>query len=135
MRLANGEKRLNAAIGDGFIVVLLMTVISNLLKIKDYSLLYWGIALMLYISYYIVFESCWRSTPGKYFNGIAIRSIDGTLPEVRQVVVRNMLRIIDLIPCNYGVGGLLYYLTKNKQRLGDIAAKTIVVTVESTIKQ
>jgi hypothetical protein len=44
-----------------------------------------------------------------------------------QVVVRNLLRLIDIVPGFYLVGGVVCLLTRKSQRLGDIAAGTVVI--------
>jgi uncharacterized RDD family membrane protein YckC len=51
-------------------------------------------------------------------------SLDG-----RRIVVRNILRIVDWLPFLYIMGFILLSTSNSKQRLGDIAAKTVVVKV------
>jgi len=41
--------------------------------------------------------------------------------------MRNLLRFVDMLPAPYLVGGISCLVTKRAQRLGDIAANTIVV--------
>ena len=42
-------------------------------------------------------------------------------------IIRNLLRIIDGF-CFYLVGAIIVWVTKSKQRLGDLAAHTLVVS-------
>ena len=83
---------------------------------------------VLSIGYGIVLEWRWRGqTVGKRL--LRLRVIDqGCLRlQLNQVVVRNLLRFIDCLPAFYLVGGLACLLSRRAQRLGDIAAGTVVV--------
>lgn len=44
-----------------------------------------------------------------------------------QVFIRNVLRIVDTLPVLYLVGGIAVFVSKRFQRLGDMAARTIVI--------
>jgi hypothetical protein len=44
-----------------------------------------------------------------------------------QVAIRNLLRAVDMLPGFYLVGGLACLWSRRAQRLGDIAANTIVI--------
>ena len=86
------------------------------------------IFMILTLCYGMFFEWVWRGqTPGKRV--LNLRVVDetgrGLLPV--QVIVRNLLRAVDLLPFAYGVGGLTMVLTRRCQRLGDLAAGTVVV--------
>jgi len=52
---------------------------------------------------------------------------DGLRLRFSQIVVRNLLRTIDMMPGLYTVGGIALLLSPRLQRLGDIAANTIVI--------
>ncbi len=52
------------------------------------------------------------------------RGMTLTLP---QVIIRNLLRPIDLLPIYYLFGALFCFFSKNCQRLGDFAAGTVVI--------
>jgi hypothetical protein len=47
--------------------------------------------------------------------------------QVYQVVIRNLLRFVDMLPVFYMLGGIVSILSPRGQRLGDLAAGTIVV--------
>jgi hypothetical protein len=51
-----------------------------------------------------------------------------------QVIVRNLVRLADMLPAMYLVGGACCLLNRRCQRLGDIAAGTVVVRI-ARIKQ
>lgn len=84
---------------------------------------YWG--------YYIVGE-VFRGgrTFGKRIAGIRVMRDDGSRPAVLDSVIRNVVRIVDLLPGTYAVGIASVLLHPQGKRLGDLAAGTVVV-VES----
>lgn len=85
---------------------------------------------LVFFGYQIVFEIAWRGqTPGKRL--CRLRVIDAAGLELRavQVIMRNILRLVDLLPGFYLLGGLVSYLHPHRQRLGDLAANTLVVTI------
>jgi hypothetical protein len=73
------------------------------------------------------FEAYWNGqTPGKWFFGIRVISVDGRPINANQAIVRNLVRTADMIPTGI-VGLLCATLTERFQRLGDLAAGTMVV--------
>ena len=66
-------------------------------------------------------------TLGKRLMKIKVVTEDGEIPGYGKSFVRNVLRIIDVLPGPYLVGAVLIFLTEKDQRLGDLAAKTKVV--------
>jgi hypothetical protein len=53
--------------------------------------------------------------------------INGLRLQPSQIIIRNLLRAVDSLPLFYMVGGLACLATAYGQRLGDLAANTIVV--------
>jgi uncharacterized RDD family membrane protein YckC len=85
------------------------------------------------IAYGIVFEWIWRGqTVGKRLFGLRVVDADGLHLQFDQIVTRNLLRLVDALPFLYFVGGLSCWLSRKCQRLGDIAANTIVVRIPVT---
>ena len=83
------------------------------------------------ILYGVLFEGFWRGqTPGKRALRLRVMDAGGLRLDVRQVVIRNLLRAIDLLPWLYLVGGVACLTTRRAQRLGDLAADTVVVRAE-----
>lgn len=76
--------------------------------------------------YFVLLEGTLGATLGKLTAGIRVRSVDGGRAGIGASLVRNLLRIIDGIAV-YLVGAVVMLLTKRKQRLGDLAARTVVV--------
>jgi uncharacterized membrane protein SpoIIM required for sporulation/uncharacterized RDD family membrane protein YckC len=79
--------------------------------------------------YYIFFEILLAGrTPGKMALGIRVVRENGLPPEPRQVLIRNLLRAVDMLPPPlYLVGGLSLLISSKGQRLGDLAAGTMVI--------
>jgi uncharacterized RDD family membrane protein YckC len=86
----------------------------------------------LSIGYAIACEWFWRGqTLGKRMLGLRVMDEQGLRLEFSQVAVRNLLRFVDYLPAFYLVGGAACVLTARSQRLGDLAANTIVARAES----
>ena len=80
------------------------------------------------IGYGIIMEWAWRGqTLGKRLVGLRVVDVQGLRLQFHQIVLRNLLRFVDMIPAFYLVGGLACYFNRRAQRLGDLAANTIVV--------
>lgn len=80
------------------------------------------------IGYGILTEWSWRGqTLGKRLLRLRVLDQRGLKLEMSQIVIRNLLRCIDILPAFYAVGGVVCLFTRHAQRLGDIAANTIVV--------
>jgi len=73
-------------------------------------------------------------TIGKRVLGLRVVDAQGLRLEPSQVVVRNLMRFIDGLPAFYLVGGAACVLNRHRQRLGDLAAGTVVVRVMRPIQ-
>jgi uncharacterized RDD family membrane protein YckC len=83
---------------------------------------------LISIGYGITLEWYWRGqTVGKRVLKLRVMDEHALRLEFGQVVVRNLLRFVDLLPGLYLVGGTACVLSRRFQRLGDLAANTIVV--------
>jgi uncharacterized RDD family membrane protein YckC len=90
-----------------------------------------ALAVILYfaisIGYGIVLEWRWRGqTLGKRVLGLRVVDAQGLRLQLFQVVLRNLLRLIDMLPIAYLVGGIAAFVSRKCQRLGDLAAGTVV---------
>ena len=82
----------------------------------------------LSIGYPIVTEWYWRGqTLGKRLLRLRVMDGQGLRLQPAQIVIRNLLRFVDAFPILYFVGGVASFLSPGCQRLGDLAANTIVV--------
>ncbi|MEW6401591.1 MAG: RDD family protein [Chloroflexota bacterium] len=147
-----------AGIGSRFLAALVDTAIIGILQVIVFGTLLWITALMdtstssdgeafvywiygilillsfvFYWGYYIFFEILWNGqTPGKRLVGLRVLRVDGTPVSASEVVIRNLVRTIDLLPMAYGVGVVTMFISHNSRRLGDLTAGTIVVHEKKT---
>ena len=88
-----------------------------------------AIVLVMFL-YYILLEGPMGGgqTLGKKLMGIKVTTEGGSVPSYVQVTIRTVLRLIDMMPTLYILGVILVAISEKKQRLGDMLAKTVVVT-------
>ena len=90
------------------------------------TVLYFAISLL----YGILTEWLWKGqTIGKRLLGLRVVEANGLRLRPSQIVIRNLMRFVDLLPGLYLVGGVCSVLSARRQRLGDIAAGTIVIRI------
>jgi uncharacterized RDD family membrane protein YckC len=97
-------------------------------------LAFWvGFAYLLFIAYDIYFEVRHNGqTPGKKRAGIRVIRESGAPLDFRSSCIRNLLAAADFLPVFYLFGGFLVLLTPRHQRLGDMAAGTLVIRERNT---
>lgn len=87
------------------------------------------------IGYGIALEWFWRGqTLGKRMLRLRVVDANGLRLQFSQVVIRNLLRAVDMLPGLYLVGGIASVVTRRAQRLGDLAANTVVVRNPTTLQ-
>jgi uncharacterized RDD family membrane protein YckC len=80
------------------------------------------------VGYSIALEWLWRGqTIGKRVLKLRVVDAEGLRLTPAQIIIRNLLRFADILPLFYVVGGICCLCTRKYQRLGDIAASTVVV--------
>jgi len=84
---------------------------------------FWLIVVFFAVS---LMEGLWGRTPGKWLTGIRVVRMDLSKPGFGWAALRNLVRPVDAVLW-YLVGLLFVGLTQRWQRLGDMAAGTIVV--------
>jgi uncharacterized RDD family membrane protein YckC len=78
--------------------------------------------------YFTLFEAFWNGrTPGKRVARIRVIQRTGRAIGLFESMARNLVRYVDQIPFFYAVGVIAMFATKQHQRLGDLAAGTLVV--------
>lgn len=83
---------------------------------------------LIYYGYFVTFESLWAGqTPGKRLVGLRVIRSSGHPIGAFDAFVRNLLRIVDQLPGIYAVGLVAVFFSPRNQRLGDLAAGTVVV--------
>jgi uncharacterized RDD family membrane protein YckC len=93
-----------------------------------------GLVLWFLMSWFYggVFEAFWNGqTPGKRMMHIRVLTIDGRPINGLQAMLRNVLKALDMQPVVFCQVGLIFAALNDRfQRLGDLAAGTMVVVEE-----
>lgn len=110
----------------GGISVLLLVMLAALGKLGL------GIAMVLIFLlewfYPVYFELRHQGqTPGKKVLGLYVAQSDASPVTSAASLVRNLLRMVDFLPFLYGLGLASMMLNRRFQRLGDLAADTVVL--------
>ena len=94
----------------------------------------WGLAIgiaipfLLHWGYFTLFEAFWNGqTPGKRLMKLRVIQQSGRALGLFESMSRNLIRFIDMLPVFYFVGALCVFVNRRQQRLGDMAAGTLVV--------
>jgi uncharacterized RDD family membrane protein YckC len=89
-----------------------------------------GILYVIFFAYFIVSEALWSATPAKrLFDMRVVREDDGANIGWSESVIRNILRVVDILPVLYLVGFFFAVSSPKTQRLGDRIARTVVIRV------
>jgi len=110
-------------------LLMLFVVASLLVTMEDQlwmMMLVFGLPPFLY---HLLFEIFWNGRSlGKAVVKIRVVKIDGSKPSFSGYLVRWLLRIIDITLCSGGIAVVTILLNGKGQRLGDLAAKTTVIS-------
>ena len=83
---------------------------------------------LVFFGYDVLFEVRSRGrTLGKRWTGLRVVRSGGRPVTFVPSAVRNVLRVVDILPMFYALGMLSIFVTARNQRLGDLAAGTLVV--------
>lgn len=133
-QLASPALRAVALIVDVFAVSAAWSVVSILVQLMevvslDFARAFAFIAyFILSLGYRIVAEWAWRGqTLGKRLMRLRVVDERGLRLTFAQIVMRNLLRFFDAFPAAYLVGGAAALMNRRAQRLGDLAAGTLVI--------
>lgn len=83
------------------------------------------ITIALFTTHTTVTEVFTAQTLGKKIMGISVCTMAGQSPDVWQVILRNLLKVLDLIA--WYVLPMLVIVSAYRQRLGDVVARTVVI--------
>ncbi len=93
-----------------------------------------GVVLLLliifatFLGYFILFEALWSGqTPGKRAMNIRVMDASGGRLSIANVALRNLIRVVDMLPVLMFLGGVVAFIDPSHRRLGDMAANTIVI--------
>lgn len=95
---------------------------------RELLVLFLGGSVFLFLGYFVFFEMLWNGqTPGKRQAGIRVIRDNGTPVTFTESLLRNLVRLVDLLPFYYGIGLVSTLLSRQGKRLGDYVAGTVVV--------
>jgi uncharacterized RDD family membrane protein YckC len=77
--------------------------------------------------YFVLFEAMRGATPGKRVFGLRVVTTSGRPIGWGAAILRNLLRVADVLPAWYLLGGVVMTASTRFQRLGDWVAGTLVV--------
>ncbi len=133
-RIASPVLRAGALVIDALIVWAAWSVLAVVLAVlgavsQDVAGLVATVGyFLLSEGYRIAAEWLWRGqTMGKRLLRLRVVDARGLRLSFSQVLLRNLLRFVDALPLLYLVGGVAALLSARGQRLGDLAADTLVV--------
>ena len=86
---------------------------------------YVALYLLLFV-YYAGFEVTRGATPGKMMFGMRVTALDGSRASPAAIAIRNLVRVPEAV-FYYLPSVVAYLATARRQRLGDLAAHTVVV--------
>ncbi len=120
-------------VGIGFVASIFAFLLPGINAFNRISA-QWATALYLFLiflfnwGYFTLFEAFWNGrTPGKRIARIRVIQRSGRAIGLFESMARNFVRYIDQIPFFYAVGAIAIFVTRDHQRLGDLAAGTLVV--------
>jgi uncharacterized RDD family membrane protein YckC len=126
--------RLAAQIVDGIVLLVVFLLLGAAIfggfTFEVYgaeALSFQAVCALIGFLYFIVLEGVQGATLGKMAMKIRVVREDGSPCGLGPSIVRNILRIVDVLPFLYIVGMILIARSDQKQRLGDRVAKTVVV--------
>jgi uncharacterized RDD family membrane protein YckC len=127
---ASAGARVVASIVDSilsFIVALFLIMIGAASGSDGLMALMYVVAIFGTFIVFIGFEATSGATPGKRLLGIKVVKEDGSPMDWGAAIIRNVLRIVDALPFGSLLGFFLMVFHSRKQRVGDMAARTLVV--------
>jgi uncharacterized RDD family membrane protein YckC len=130
LTLAGLGSRFVGAIIDHLIkAVLIVLLIVALVGFGDLGIAVLApLVLLAFFAYDVLFEVLSQGrTPGKRWTGIRVVRVGGAPVDVRASAIRNLLRLVDEWLLWFIPGIVSILVTEKNQRLGDLAANTVVV--------
>ena len=131
--LAGVGSRFVALLVDTLLEMLIFAAVIALLVVADadsfavFAVTGVTVFALLFV-YPVAFElAAGGRTPGKRWSSLRVVCDDGSPVTFRASALRNLVRLVDLLPGLYLVGAVAIFATRRNQRLGDLAAGTLVV--------
>jgi uncharacterized RDD family membrane protein YckC len=93
----------------------------------------WFWLALLWVAYYAVLEGLFGATFGKLLAGLRVTDLEGRRIGWQAAILRNLARLIDVLPLLYLLGGILILSSRQHQRLGDRLAGTLVISASAVV--
>jgi uncharacterized RDD family membrane protein YckC len=135
-----------AGIGSRFLALLIDSLIQTLVIIAVVIVMYvaglnlggsagyvvFGVGTLIIavilLGYFIFFEIVWNGqTPGKRAMRLRVILTSGYPLTPLAALIRNVLRLVDVLPTFYAVGIVTMIVNKHARRVGDLVAGTMVI--------
>ncbi len=100
--------------------------LANLHQIQNRFFLHVALSGVAFFFYYLLMESVFGATLGKFFTRLRVVDMKGRRPSLGPIFLRNILRTIDYLPA-FLVAVITMESSTYHQRLGDRAASTLVI--------
>lgn len=92
------------------------------------SVIIYLIFILALLSYHLIFELAWKGqTPGKRILRLRAVHDNGSYMNFTSVVLRNLFRIVDMLPVGYLLGLIVMLMNEKRKRIGDYVGGTIVI--------
>lgn len=112
------------------VAIVLVVITLSALGLTGVAIMIPAVLLILY-AYDVVFETFSNGrTPGKRVVRLRVVRVGGEPVDFMSSAIRNVLRLVEGLPTSYIPGMISILATKRNQRLGDLAAGTIVIHEE-----
>ncbi len=130
----SSKARIIAFIIDNFVACLLSFLIVGAIHSEN-AIISGTVLCFTYLAYFFVFELLWGRTPGKFFQGLVVRDINGGRCNAKQILLRTVARILEANPILLGgiPAGIAVISTTQKQRIGDTLAGTVVISRQTAL--
>lgn len=120
------------------VIVLIVGLTMSILRVNiddwlaEYAIAFILIAAFALIGGYFIAAEYFFSgqTPGKRIMGLRTLQNDGRPPTFLAALIRNVFRLIDILPFFYVLGAVWMFFHPQDKRLGDLAAGTMVIRDE-----
>lgn len=73
-------------------------------------------------------------SPGKRALGLRVVRLDGAPIGLLATMLRNLVRLVDMVPGSYGIGLIAAVASGKSQRLGDLCARAVVIRETAAVR-
>lgn len=91
------------------------------------GIIFHGIYLLIALLWFVIPELAFKASPGKFLCRITVRKTDGNLAGFGAIVIRNVLRAVDIVAAPFIVTFAIMEWGRLTRRIGDVCAGTVVL--------